>query len=59
MQGYTVGCGRDFHLIDRADTGIGAQVTFYEKPAFLTPEYGAHPAGVVLFFRVRLRGKEM
>ena len=59
VQAYTVGYARDFHLIERADTGIGAQVTFYEKPSFLTPEYGNHPAGVVLFVRVRLKGKGM
>jgi hypothetical protein len=58
VQAYTAGYARDFHIVDRADTGIGAQVTFYEKPSFLTPIYGAHPTGVVLFFRVRLRGKE-
>jgi hypothetical protein len=59
VQAYTVGYARDFHLTDHADTGVGAQVTLYEKPSFLTPEYGDHPASVVLFFRVRLRGKGM
>jgi hypothetical protein len=59
VQAYTLGYARDFHLIDRADTGLGAQVTLYEKPSFLKPEYGAHPAGVVVFFRVRLHGKGM
>ena len=47
------------HLIEHADTGFGAQFTLYEKPAFLTPIYGNHPLGVVLFVRVRLRGKGM
>jgi hypothetical protein len=59
VQAYSFGYTRDFHLIDHADTGLGAQVTLYEKPSFLTPQYGTHPAGVVLFVRIRLRGKGM
>ena len=59
MQAYTVGYARDFHLTDHADTGLGAQLTLYEKPSFLAPIYGDHPAGVVMFLRVRLRGKGM
>ncbi len=59
VQAYTAGYARDFHLIDRADTGIGGQVTLYSKPSFLTPIYGTHPAGVVIFLRVRLHGKGM
>jgi hypothetical protein len=59
VQAYTLGYARDFHLTDHADTGVGAQLTLYEKPSFLTPTYGEHPAGVVMFLRVRLRGKGM
>jgi hypothetical protein len=59
VQAYSFGYARDFHVIDHADTGLGAQVTLYEKPLFLTPEYGAHPVGVVMFVRIRLRGKGM
>jgi hypothetical protein len=59
VQAYSFGYARDFHVIDHADTGLGAQVTLYEKPSFLTPEYGAHPVGVVMFVRIRLRGKGM
>lgn len=59
VQAYSFGYARDFRLVDRAETGFGAQVTLYEKPRLLTHLYGAHPAGVVMFFRVRLRGKRM
>ncbi len=58
VQAYTFGYERMFHLVDRAETGLGAQVTLYEKPAFLTRLYGDHPAGVVAFLKFRLRGKE-
>jgi hypothetical protein len=59
VQAYTVGYARDVHVIEHADTALGAQVTWYEKPASLTPLYGAQPAGVVMFVRLRLRGKGM
>ena len=59
VQAYTAGYERDFPLIEHADTGFGGQFTIYNKPAFLTPIYGNHPLGVVLFVRIRLRGKTM
>lgn len=59
VQAYTAGYSRDFHIIERADTALGAQLTFYNKPAFLSPIYGDHSAGVVVFARIRLRGKSM
>ncbi len=59
VQAYTMGYERDFPLIPRADTGFGGQFTFYEKPSQLTPLYGEHPFGVVVFVRVRLHGKGM
>lgn len=57
VQAYTTGYERTFHVVDRAETGLGAQVTFYAKPDFLTPSYGDHPTGVVAFLKIRLRGK--
>jgi len=56
IQAYTAGYDRDFPLIPGLSTALGAQVTFYGKPDFLTPIYGQHPVGVILFLRVRPRG---
>ena len=56
IQAYTAGYDRDFPIIPRLSTALGAQVTFYGKPDFLTPIYGHHPVGVILFLRVRPRG---
>ena len=56
IQAYTAGYDRDFPLIPGLSTALGAQVTFYGKPDFLTPIYGQRPVGVILFVRVRPRG---
>jgi hypothetical protein len=56
IQAYTVGYDHDFPLIPGLSTALGAQVTFYGKPDFLTPIYGQHPAGAILFIRVRPKG---
>jgi hypothetical protein len=56
IQAYTVGYDRDFPLIPGLSTALGGQVTFYGKPDFLTPLYGQHPAGAILFIRVRPTG---
>jgi Ni/Co efflux regulator RcnB len=53
IQAYTAGYDHDFPLIPGLSTALGAQVTFYGKPDFLTPIYGQHPVGVILFMRVR------
>jgi hypothetical protein len=56
IQAYTAGYDRDFPMIPGLSTALGAQVTFYGKPDFLTPIYGQHPLGVILFLRVRPKG---
>lgn len=56
IQAYTVGYDHDFPLVPGLSTALGAQVTFYGKPDFLTPLYGQHPVGVILFMRVRPKG---
>ena len=56
IQAYTAGYDRDFPLVPGLSTALGAQVTFYGKPDFLTPIYGQHPVGVILFLRVRPTG---
>lgn len=53
IQAYTAGYDRDFPMVPGLSTALGAQVTFYGKPDFLTPIYGQHPMGVILFIRVR------
>jgi hypothetical protein len=55
VQAYTVGYDRDFHTFTHAETALGAQLTLYNKPQFLTPIYGAHPVGAVVFLRARLQ----
>jgi hypothetical protein len=56
VQAYTAGYDRDFPMIPGLSTALGVQATFYGKPDFLTPIYGQHPVGVILFIRVRPRG---
>jgi hypothetical protein len=56
IQAYTAGYDHDFPLVPGLSTALGAQVTFYGKPGFLSPIYGQHPLGVILFMRVRPKG---
>jgi hypothetical protein len=56
IQAYTVGYDHDFPLFSWLSTALGGQVTFYAKPDFLTPIYGQHPAGAILFIRMRPAG---
>jgi hypothetical protein len=56
IQAYTAGYDHDFPMIPGLSTALGAQVTLYGKPDFLTPIYSQHPVGVILFLRVRPRG---
>jgi len=56
IQAYTAGYDHDFPLIPGLSTALGAQVTFYGKPDFLTSIYSQHPVGVILFLRVRPKG---
>jgi hypothetical protein len=53
VQAYTLGYDHEFDLVRNLSTAIGGQVTFYHAPSFLSPIYGDHPTGVVLFLRVR------
>jgi hypothetical protein len=56
IQAYSFGYDRDFKLLPGLSTALGGQVTFYSKPAFLTPIYGQHPTGAILFVRIRPAG---
>jgi hypothetical protein len=53
VQAYTAGYGRDFDLIPRLATAIGAQVTVYGAPESLRVLYGPHPVGGAVFLRFR------
>jgi hypothetical protein len=46
----------NFPLFPWLSTALGGQVTFYGKSDFLTPIYGRHAAGAILFMRVRPKG---
>jgi hypothetical protein len=56
VQAYSFGYDHDFHLLPKVSTALGGQVTFYSKPDSLTPMYGQHPAGAILFVRIRPAG---
>jgi hypothetical protein len=58
VQATTVGYDRDIDLIPHLATAIGGQITFYGVPDQIKPFYGSHPAGLVLFLRIRPYGKE-
>jgi hypothetical protein len=53
VQAYTAGYDRDFPLIPGISTALGGQLTVYDKPDFLTPVYGRHPVGFIVFVRFR------
>ena len=53
VQAYTLGCGRDIHVVSHLSVAPGVQVTGYGLPGSLRPTYGARPAGVVVFLRLR------
>ncbi len=53
VQAYTFGYDRDIKLLPHLATAIGGQMTFYGKPESLTPIYGQHPTGVLVFLRIR------
>ena len=58
VQAYTAGYDRDFYVVPHLATALGAQVTLYSVPASLQSTYGAQPAGVVMFLRVRPYGEK-
>ena len=53
VQAYTFGYDHEFSFIPRVSSAVGGQFTLYGKPAFLDSSYGAHPAGFLLFVRLR------
>ncbi len=57
VQAYTLGYDHEFKIVPHVSTAIGGQATFYGKPAILTPIYGDHPVGAVVFVRLRPNAK--
>ncbi|HZH84734.1 MAG TPA: hypothetical protein VFD87_16425, partial [Phototrophicaceae bacterium] len=58
VQAYTLGYDRDIELVPHLASAIGAQVTTYRVPDILKPIYGARPAGIAIFVRLRPTGGE-
>ena len=58
IQAYTAGYDREFPLITGVSTAFGGEFTLYGKPAFLDPIYGRHPAGFIVFMRIRPVGTQ-
>jgi hypothetical protein len=54
VNSYVVGYTRDLFAFHNAETGLGANISFYGIPDVLKPYYGEHPMGVNLFVRIRL-----
>jgi hypothetical protein len=50
---YTMGADRDIVREHAWQLGLGADVTFYSKPAALDAAYGSHPASFQIFLRLR------
>ncbi len=55
VHAFTAGYTRDIDLFRNAQTGFGFNVSTYEIDRALAPYYGAHPWGINVFFRIRLR----
>ena len=58
VRACTLGYSRDVALLTHLQTGIGANFEAYAVPPAIQPYYGAHPIGVNLFVRFRLRPPE-
>ena len=53
VQAYTLGYDREIGHLPHLSTAIGGQVTVYGVPDVLKPDYGAHPASVTVYLRIR------
>ena len=56
---YTLGGERDLIQNHAWQLGLGADVTFYSKPAALDAAYGDHPVSFQIFLRMRPGGAHM
>jgi hypothetical protein len=55
VNAYTIGYTRDLFMFHGAETGLGANISFYGIPNAIKPYYGDHPMGVNVYLRVRLK----
>ena len=55
IKAITGGYTRDLANKSNLETGIGANLTGYVIPTAIQPAYGAHPWGVSVYLRVRLK----
>jgi len=55
IQAYTFGYTRDLAAARSLEVGLGANISAYRLPAAIQPDYGAHPWGVNVFLRLRLK----
>jgi hypothetical protein len=55
VNAYTVGYTRDLFTFHHAETGLGANLSFYGIPETIKAYYGDHPMGVNVYLRVRLK----
>jgi hypothetical protein len=55
VQAYTLGYDRELGHVRHLSTAVGAQMMWYGVPDTLKPAYGAHPFGVVAFFRMQVK----
>jgi hypothetical protein len=58
VNAFTVGYTRDIPLLRNVQSGLGFNVTTYAIEDVLKPYYGAHPWGVNVFARFRLRSSQ-
>lgn len=56
VQAYTFGYDRDFNLVPRLSSALGAQVTAYSPESRLRSIYGSDPMGIAIFLRLRAVG---
>jgi hypothetical protein len=57
VQAYTFGYDREVRLLSKLSSAIGAQITAYHAGKALQPVYGANPVGILVFIRLRPKGK--
>ena len=55
VQAYSFGYDRDMYAKRHVSFAPGLQLTTFNTPTSLQPLYGAHPIGVEMFVRIRIR----
>ena len=55
---FTAGYTRDLLLTERAQIGVGANISTYIIDDALKPFYGDHPIGITVYLRLRVRTRQ-